>query len=1404
MGLLWVVSIGLLAVIARTQDIRNCSVEPTSLTIGSTEDVGTLATSLLGCPKGDFNVQWVGEVFVEEAIRVTGGASLDITGAGPGAIVDGGSKTQLFYVDEGSTLHLTDVTLANGHAPTGGGGAIFVNGSTVSFSGSISVISNSAGEDGGAIFAHGSTVSWDGDGTLFSNNYAGEHGGAIHAYDSTVFWIGDGTQFSKNSAGGGGGAISADDSTVSWDGDSTEFRNNIADGRGGAVYAFESTVSWNGDGTQFSNNSADGNGGAIGLWLDSMVSWDGDGTLFVSNSAPCGGAVFGYRNSTVSWDGDSTQFSNNSASVDGGAVCGDAGLTVSWNGDSTLFDNNSAGDNGGVVADATVSWDGDDTLFSNNSAGDGGGAISTFRQTLSWEGIGTLFSNNSAGGNGGAIYATTVSPVSWDGDSTLFRHNFAGGDGGAIYSSFNSPLSWSGESAQFISNSAGEDGGAICSWGATVSWDGDGTLFISNSAGLNGGGLYTEGYSAAYVSSLSWGGNRTLFTFNSAGLNGGAIYNADSPASWDGDALISSNYAGEHGGALYTGESTVSWGGGGTRFGNNSADLDGGAIYTDGSTVSWDSDSTMFNSNYAGENGGALYATVSTVSWAANGTLFSNNYAGAEGGAIAAYEASTVSWDGDGTLFSNNSADERGGAIYGYENSTVSWDGDGTLFSNNYAGDGGAICVWFSTVLWGGGDTLFSSNNASTDGGAIYAVDFRQFSWRGSPTFRSNVAGANGGALAFVDVRQENVPQPFIAATFIENKAGYGGGALYIMDCEIPLNFTDVTFQSNFASGAGGAVTAQFAGDESAPVAFSRCTFSRNRARNSGGAVEVLSGHQEFDSCHFEGNSADIGGAMILGGATVVRECSFLSNSVSSRGLAVAVVGSADISSSVFDGNELHCASGLLYREDTEKGGPNTRFEAVCFECPDWDECSGCIMTRGDVKPVCEVPLEHTTAEGPGTTLETLTIARGHWRATNQSERILACYNADACIGGKTGSDGYCSPGHKGPYCAVCETGYSSSLAYTCTRCSSSRRQGLKAAIAIGAIVAILAVAVFCRYVLSTEVEGRDTGCFHRRVLQAVPLQALKIIVVVWQILTQFAAAANVTYPGVYQDFVSAVSIINFDLGSLLAAGCLWSEVDFHSRLLVSTVWPLVAVGFLTMTYWIAMRRVGTTADRPDVVEMIRRKHQTVLLLLTFLVYSSVSSMVFQTFACETLDDGIEYLREDYRIHCTDAKHKAFEVYAGIMVMVAITMLITFFFFGVFEVLSPYKSESDMWLSRGGHALVFLSMFYLLLLKVDVSGERDESQAAFAGLFVAGHVLMVLAIVVEVVGVCYVVRKRKGVGDEAMPSEGFPGLRPHQGSEDVPTFESIPGLSWKSFLGQGSVSDEPGPIRSVAATESRT
>lgn len=59
---------------------------------------------------------------------------------------------------------------------------------------------------------------------------------------------------------------------------------------------------------------------------------------------------------------------------------------------------------------------------------------------------------------------------------------------------------------------------------------------------------------------------------------------------------------------------------------------------------------------------------------------------------------------------------------------------------------------------------------------------------------------------------------------------------------------------------------------------------------------------------------------MRLGGTAVVGDCSFLSNSATTRGLAVAVVAPTTMSNLSFDRNDLYCGAGS-YRQDTEVNG---------------------------------------------------------------------------------------------------------------------------------------------------------------------------------------------------------------------------------------------------------------------------------------------------------------------------------------------------------------------------------------------------------------------------------------------------------------------------------------------------
>eukprot|EP00904_Undaria_pinnatifida_P008213 jgi/Undpi1/4521/HiC_scaffold_18.g07875.m1 len=317
--------------------------------------------------------------------------------------------------------------------------------------------------------------------------------------------------------------------------------------------------------------------------------------------------------------------------------------------------------------------------------------------------------------------------------------------------------------------------------------------------------------------------------------------------------------------------------------------------------------------------------------------------------------------------------------------------------------------------------------------------------------------------------------------------------------------------------------------------------------------------------------------------------------------------------------------------------------------------CEGCNLWSGD-RPVegsgtqqCIAALANTKsigidAEGVSITLETLNISSGYWRATASTATIRPCWNDDACGGGITGNAAYCAEGYRGPYCAICTDDYAPTLAYTCSRCSSG--EGIAFAVVVFLVTSVsLAAVIF--YLVSKTSDTKRTR--FRHLLQTLPLQGLKTVVVAWQILTQFDTVANVIYPGVYGQFLDGISsLVSLDLGLVLSAGCM-AKTDFHDRLLFFTLGPLIALGVLGVSFRVVARRSRGSQDE---LQAARQKHFSMVLLMTFLIYSSVSSTVFRVFDCEALDDGKEYLRADYSIECSTAKHKALKVYAGLMILI--------------------------------------------------------------------------------------------------------------------------------------------------------
>ena len=137
-------------------------------------------------------------------------------------------------------------------------------------------------------------------------------------------------------------------------------------------------------------------------------------------------------------------------------------------------------------------------------------------------------------------------------------------------------------------------------------------------------------------------------------------------------------------------------------------------------------------------------------------------------------------------------------------------------------------------------------------------------------------------------------------------------------------------------------------------------------------------------------------------------------------------------------------------------------------------------------------------------------------------------------------------------------------------------------------------------------------------------------------------------YPDEYADFLSRLTLINLNFGFLVSYGCLM-ETDFFDRLLLTTLAPLVVLGVLAASY--SAVKAWITSSQSS-LSMIRNIYLSTALFIMFFVYSSVSFTVFQTFACDTLDNGIAYLRADYSLTCFTKRHDRYKLYALIMVCV--------------------------------------------------------------------------------------------------------------------------------------------------------
>ena len=134
---------------------------------------------------------------------------------------------------------------------------------------------------------------------------------------------------------------------------------------------------------------------------------------------------------------------------------------------------------------------------------------------------------------------------------------------------------------------------------------------------------------------------------------------------------------------------------------------------------------------------------------------------------------------------------------------------------------------------------------------------------------------------------------------------------------------------------------------------------------------------------------------------------------------------------------------------------------------------------------------------------------------------------------------------------------------------------------------------------------------------------------------------------------------MNLDALQLFRADCVF-ETNFYTTLKVQTLTPLTIAVFIFLLNVISSYMFKDSKEKRM---KYRDVYYTSFLTLTYLVFASVSTTVFDTFNCITVsDDENHYLARDHSVICGTKDHGWYKAFAGFMIVVYPVGIPAFYF----------------------------------------------------------------------------------------------------------------------------------------------
>ena len=353
------------------------------------------------------------------AIYVIGdGASAGFTATGTSVISSNASKTcgGALYVKNGGISFAKNTISSNS---SNLGGAVYLEGGSLTTTGDATVQNNYSTSDGGAFYVNGGSVEMENP-TITGNGKNGStvsstNGGAIYVKGSGAGFEASGTAtLNDNAATNEGGAVYVDGGNINITGSSsvlTLSRNNAK--KGGAFFVNGGGITANAiQKSTITDNYTSEDGGAFfvnnGNIQMGVTELSGNGKLGSVVKTVNGGAIALY-NGVFSF-ANGSEIKNNAASGNGGGlyVANQSQTTISCQGGS--YSNNVASLGGGIYAEGPITLSFAANVRDNNATNGGGlyldkGVKMTFGNGLIvGNRAGSEDNTRSTGGVGGGIY----------------------------------------------------------------------------------------------------------------------------------------------------------------------------------------------------------------------------------------------------------------------------------------------------------------------------------------------------------------------------------------------------------------------------------------------------------------------------------------------------------------------------------------------------------------------------------------------------------------------------------------------------------------------------------------------------------------------------------------------------------------------------------------------------------------------------------------------------------------------------------------------------------------------------------------------------------------------------------------------------------------------------------------